>query len=58
METIDIEFTQNWMSLIKDDIKNKRLVDIVLPSTHNSNTQSLKRRLRKIAQNQIWSIHH
>lgn len=33
-----------------------RLVDLIIPATHNSNTYTFSHRLNFIATNQIWNI--
>lgn len=52
----DYEFMNRWMELMEDQIKDKRLIDIYIPGTHNSNTDTVKGILKLFAQNQIWDL--
>lgn len=37
-QELDKQFVERWMEYSLDKIKDIRLVDLVIPQTHNSNT--------------------
>lgn len=45
----DFEFMSRWMELLEDHIKDKRIVELYIPGTHNSNTDTVKGVLKLFA---------
>lgn len=40
VDTEDNVYSKYWMELLSDSIANKRLVDVLIPASHNSTTDS------------------
>lgn len=53
----DQEFMCRWMELLYPQISSKRLSDILIPGTHNSNTYTVKGLLKPFARNQKFDIY-
>lgn len=47
----DKKFLQDWMSLSRDEISHKWLVNLFIPATHNSNTDTVQGILKPFAKN-------
>lgn len=56
-KTHDYEFMNRWMQLLGDQIKYKRLVDLYIPGTHNSNTDTVTGPLKLFAKNQVMDLY-
>lgn len=52
----DEEFLKDWMRLSQDRLNSTRLVDLVIPGTHNSNTFTFKTLISPFVRNQKLSI--
>ncbi len=35
-------FFEHWMGLMYEEIKNKRIIDLLIPGSHDCNTHTLK----------------
>ena len=42
-KNFDLLFMENWMSLLKEKIKNKKLINLKIPGSHDSNTHTVKK---------------